>query len=348
LRPGTVEDVVNQSPKSNDPCWCGSGRKYKRCHKTVDDGAPGRSSVAAGAARVLTQASEAKRVRPGIQSPRRPVPPGIPRPDYAVTGNPERGPSRLVKTSEEIDRIRRSCRAAAEVLDETGRAVAPGVTTDALDAICHEAYLARGGYPSTLNYHGYPKSLCTSVNEVICHGIPDSRALEDGDIVNLDVTIYLDGMHGDTSATFLVGDVDEESRRLVQVTRECLELGIAAAGPDVPVNEIGRAIQAHAEANRLGVVRAFVGHGIGETFHMAPQVPHYYDPSATARMQSGWVFTIEPMITLGAWRHRVWDDDWTAVTADYSRTAQFEHTILVTPDGAEVLTVADAKVVNPV
>jgi len=154
-------------------------------------------------------------------------------------------------------------------------------------------------------------------------------------------------MHGDTNATYYVGAVDDESRRLVEVTRECLERGIAAAGPDVPMNEIGRAIQTHAEANGFGVVRAFVGHGIGDTFHMPPQVPHYYDPAATTRMQKGWVFTIEPMITIGSWRHRVWDDDWTAVTADLSRTAQFEHTVVVTDNGAEVLTRLPAPAVDP-
>jgi methionyl aminopeptidase len=339
---------VTTLPKSNDPCWCGSGRKYKRCHKAADGGESGRVSVADGAAAVLRRATEAKRVRPGIQSPIRTVPPEIPRPNYALTGRPTEGPKQLVKTPEEIERLRRSCRAAAEVLAETAEAVAPGVTTDAIDAVCHAAYIKRGGYPSTLNYQGYPKSLCTSVNEVICHGIPDSRPLEDGDIVNLDVTIYLDGMHGDTSATYPVGDVDQRSLHLIEVTRECLQLGIAAVGPDVPLNEIGRAIQNHAEAEGFGVVRAFVGHGIGDTFHMAPQVPHYFDPSMSTRMQPGWTFTIEPMITIGSWRHRLWPDEWTAVTSDYSRTAQFEHTILVTEHGAEILTVIDAKVTSPV
>jgi methionyl aminopeptidase len=329
---------VTTLPKSNDPCWCGSGRKYKRCHKASDGGVAERTSVAAGATALLARSTDAKRVRPGVLSPRRSVPEDIPRPDYALSGNPGPGSGRMVKTSDEIQRLRRACHAAAEVLAETGSAVAPGVTTDALDAICHDAYISRGGYPSTLNYHGYPKSLCTSVNEVICHGIPDSRPLEDGDIVNLDVTIFLDGMHGDTNATFAVGHIDDTSRRLITVTRECLDRGIAAAGPDVPLNEIGRAIQTHAEANGFGVVRAFVGHGIGDTFHMAPQVPHYYDPAVVTRMQPGWVFTIEPMITVGSWRHRLWDDNWTAVTADGSRTAQFEHTLLITEDGAEVLT----------
>ena len=326
-------------PKSNDPCWCGSGRKYKRCHKAGDAG-----SVAAGAARVLERAARAGSVRPGLVTPRRPVPPEIPRPDYAVTGRPGRGSGRLVKTPEEIARLRRACQAAAEILDETGRAVAPGVTTDHLDVVCHDACIRHGGYPSPLNYHGYPKSICTSVNEVICHGIPDSRPLADGDIVNLDVTIYLDGVHGDTNATYGVGSVDDASLELMQVTRECLERAIAVVGPDVPMNEVGRAIQTHAEAHGLGVVRSFVGHGIGDSFHMAPQVPHYFDPRLTTRMQTGWVFTIEPMITMGDWHHRMWDDDWTAVTADLSRTAQFEHTVLVTEDGADVLTAVRAKV----
>jgi methionyl aminopeptidase len=335
---------VTTPPKSNDPCWCGSGRKYKRCHKPQDVGAAGDAGVAAGAARILETAARAGSVRPGLVSPRRSVPPEIPRPDYAITGRPGRGSGRVVKSDDEIVRLRRAGRAAAEILDETGRAVAPGVTTDHLDVVCHDACVRRGGYPSPLNYHGYPKSLCTSVNEVICHGIPDSRALVDGDIVNLDVTIYLDGVHGDTNATFCVGDVDAKSLELVRVTRECLDRAIAVVGPDVPMNEIGRAIQTHAEAHGFGVVRAFVGHGIGDTFHMAPQVPHYYDPRLTTRMQKGWVFTIEPMITMGDWHHRTWDDDWTAVTADLSRTAQFEHTVLVTEHGADVLTGVRAAV----
>jgi methionyl aminopeptidase len=327
------------TPKSNDPCWCGSGRKYKRCHKASESGG---QPVTAGALKVLAES----RIRPATRSPMRTVPASIPRPDYAATGRPSKGSGLMVKTPEEIVRLRRACQAAAEVLEETGRAVAPGVTTDALDAVCHEACVKRGGYPSPLNYNGYPKSLCTSVNEVICHGIPDSRQLRDGDIVNLDVTIFLDGMHGDTNATFLVGSVDEESQRLVRVTRECLERAIAVVGPDVPLNEVGRAIQNHAEANGFGVVRAFVGHGIGDTFHTAPQVPHYYDPRLTTRVQPGWAFTIEPMITVGDWHHRMWDDDWTAVTADLSRTAQVEHTLLVTEEGVDVLTVSNAHVVT--
>ncbi|MCC7076303.1 MAG: type I methionyl aminopeptidase [Acidimicrobiia bacterium] len=266
------------------------------------------------------------------------VPDGIARPSYAHTGEPAAKAGVAVKTESEIARMRSAGRAAAEILGELGTQVAPGVTTDELDAICHDLCIERGGYPSPLNYHGYPKSLCTSVNEVICHGIPDSRPLADGDIVNLDVTIYLDGVHGDTSATFAVGDPDPESARLVKVTRECLERGIRAVRAGGLLNEIGRAIEAHATRHGYGVVRDFVGHGIGSEFHMFPNVPHYYDPNLTVELHPGMTFTIEPMITIGTHEAVVWEDNWTAVTADLARTAQFEHTVLVTPDGVEILT----------
>ena len=327
----TQRPPAHALPRPNEACWCGSGDKYKKCHKGTD------SVEARSQGARLT----GPRVKPGVVSPRREVPPHILAPDYARSGRP--GPDRdgaLVLTPEQLVRMRRACRAAAQVLEHTAKAVRPGVTTDALDAIAHEEYLRLGGYPSTLNYHGYPKSLCTSVNEVICHGIPDSRALADGDIVNLDITIYLDGMHGDCSATYLVGEVDEASRKLVRVTEECLARGIAAVKPGLPVRVIGEAIEAHATANGLGVVRAYCGHGIGERFHNALHIPHYVEPDATALMEPGMTFTIEPMLTLGHWHHRAWDDGWTAVTADGSRSAQFEHTLVVTEAGAEVLTIA--------
>jgi methionyl aminopeptidase len=254
-----------------------------------------------------------------------------------VSGRPRASP-RVADGEERMRRIRRACRAAAEVLAEGARAVRPGVSTDEIDVVVHEACLARGGYPSTLNYHGYPKSLCTSVNEVILHGIPDSRPLADGDIVNLDVTIYLEGMHGDCSATFLVGDVDQASRRLVRVTREAMMLGIEAVRPGRPLSDVGRAIERHASAHGYGVVRAFCGHGIGEDFHMDPQVLHYYEPRSRTVLEEGMVFTVEPMLTMGSPEHVVWSDGWTAVTTDGQRAAQFEHTILVTRDGAEILT----------
>ena len=213
---------------ANDPCHCGSGRKYKRCHR-ISDLDPDRAA-AEQARREEAEAYAARFVRPGRVSPRRAVPDHIARPPYAddPKGRPGARESADPKDAETIERMRRAGRAAAEVLQVVGAAVRPGVTTDELDAIAHEACIERGGYPSPLGYNGFPKSLCTSVNEVICHGIPDSTVLKDGDIVNLDFTIYLDGVHGDTNATFLVGDVDQQSRDLVQVTRECLELGIAA------------------------------------------------------------------------------------------------------------------------
>jgi methionyl aminopeptidase len=243
-----------------------------------------------------------------------------------------------VQSADVIARMRVAGALAAEVLLEVGAAVAVGVTTDELDAVAHDAYIARGGYPSPLGYRGFPKSVCTSVNEVICHGIPDDRALVDGDIVNLDVTIFLDGVHGDTNATFPVGHADAESLRLIEVTRECLERGSAAVRPGRPFTDIGAAIQPHAEAAGFGVVRAFVGHGIGEQFHTDLHVPHYYEPRLTTEMEEGMTFTIEPMITMGAYEHDLWDDGWTAVTVDRRRTAQFEHTMVVTADGVEVLT----------
>jgi methionyl aminopeptidase len=301
--------------KANDPCWCGSGKKFKRCHKAATD-----------------------RVRPGRISELRTVPPEIPRPPYAESGRPVRIPESPVQSPEVIDRMRRAGRAAAEVLAETAAAIRPGVTTDELDAICHQACIDRGGYPSPLNYSGFPKSLCTSVNEVICHGIPDDRALVDGDIVNLDVTIFLDGVHGDTNATYPVGNIDDESRRLIQVTRECLDRAIATVRPGAPFNVIGKAIQEHAEGSGFGVVRSFVGHGIGTQFHTDLHVPHYYEPRLTTPIEEGMTFTIEPMITMGAWEHDLWDDGWTAVTVDRRRTAQFEHTLVVTASGADILT----------
>jgi len=220
-----------------------------------------------------------------------------------------------------------------------GEAVRPGITTDALDEIAHAETLRQGGYPSPLNYRGFPKSICTSVNEVICHGIPDSRPLEDGDIVNLDITVFLHGMHGDCSATFLVGEVDPDGRRLVQVARECLAKGISAVRPCRPISDIGHAIEAHASRHGYGVVRSYCGHGIGETFHTSLQIPHHYDPSVRRIMEKGMTFTIEPMITEGTWQDLLWDDGWTAITADGKRSAQFEHTIAVNDDGAEILTV---------
>ncbi|HVO19018.1 MAG TPA: type I methionyl aminopeptidase [Anaeromyxobacter sp.] len=316
-------------PGRNDPCWCGSGQKYKKCHLHADERA-GPEGGGGPPAR--------KPLRPGVVSPRRAVPAQTPRPEYAVTGRP-RTQGSDVRTPEELVRMRRACAAAARVLRVAGEAVRPGVTTDGLDEVAHAEIVRLGGYPSPLNYRGFPKSICTSVNEVICHGIPDSRPLEAGDIVNVDITVFLEGMHGDCSATFLVGQVDAPGRRLVQVARECLQRGIAAVRPGRPISDIGQAIEAHATRHGYGVVRSYCGHGIGETFHTSLQIPHHFDASLRREMVPGMTFTVEPMITEGRWEDRLWDDGWTAVTDDGKRSAQFEHTVLVTAEGAEVLTV---------
>jgi methionyl aminopeptidase len=237
-----------------------------------------------------------------------------------------------------LERMRVAGKLAAHALAAVGDAIAPGVTTDELDAVGHDFLVGHGAYPSTLGYRGYPKSLCTSVNEVICHGIPDDRRLNDGDIVNIDITAYLDGVHGDTNATFLVGDVDERSRLLVERTREALNRGIRAVKPGRQVSIIGRVIEAYAKRFHYGVVRDFTGHGIGTAFHSGLIVPHYDDPAASLEMVPGMTFTIEPMLTLGTIEYDVWPDGWTAVTKDRQRTAQFEHTVLVTESGYEILT----------
>lgn len=323
-------------PGPNDPCWCSSGRKYKKCHQPKD-----RLAQLQGQSGGPANPERQQAVRPGVVSPKRPVPAEIPRPDYADSGRPKAGRQQpLIKDAETIERMRVACQAARRVLNKTLAAVRPGITTDELDAIAHQAYINEGGYPSTLNYHGYPKSICTSVNEVICHGIPDSRPLNEGDIVNVDVTIYLNGVHGDCSETVGVGSIDSESQQLIDTTRACLMAGIASVRPGSRICDIGRAIEEVAAIPGYGVVRAFVGHGIGEVFHMDPQVPHYYDRNASMLVQPGMTFTIEPMINLGTWRHNSWPDNWTAVTADLRRSAQFEHTLLVREDGVEILTLS--------
>jgi methionyl aminopeptidase len=244
-----------------------------------------------------------------------------------------------VKDAGTIERMRHAGRVAAQALQLVGSHVVPGVTTDELDRIGHEFLLDQGAYPSTLGYRGFPKSLCTSVNEVVCHGIPDSRVVEDGDIVNIDVTAYVDGVHGDTNATFLSGDVDEESRLLVERTEESLRRAIKAVRPGRYVNVLGRVIESYAKRFGYGVVRDFTGHGIGTAFHSGLIVPHYdAAPMYDILIEPGMTFTIEPMINLGTHEWEMWDDGWTVVTRDGSRSAQFEHTLLVTDDGAEIPT----------
>jgi methionyl aminopeptidase len=276
-------------------------------------------------------------LRPGELSPWREVPASIPRPEYVGKKEPRRS-DRAVQPADVIVRMRHAGRLAARAVVLAGEHCKPGVTTDDIDRAVHEFLCDHGAYPSTLGYKGFPKSCCTSLNEVICHGIPDSTVIEDGDIVNVDVTAYLNGVHGDTNQTFCVGEVSDEVRLLVERTREATLRAIKAVRPGRELNVVGRVIESYARRFGYGVVRDFTGHGIGRSFHSGLVVLHYDDPSVQTVLETGMTFTIEPMITLGAVDYDIWDDGWTVVTKDRRRTAQFEHTVLVTADGAEILT----------
>lgn len=279
------------------------------------------------------------RLQPGTLSPRRPVPASIARPEYVDKDAPAKFTGSEVKSAETIEKIRVAGRIAAQAIVEVGRHIEPGVTTDELDRVAHEFLLDHNAYPSTLGYRHFPKSICTSINEVICHGIPDTTVIQDGDIVNVDITAYINGVHGDTNYTFLAGNVDEESRLLVERTAESLRRAIKAVMPGREINVIGRAIESYARRFGYGVVRDFTGHGVGEAFHTGLIIPHYDAAPAYSRLiETGMVFTIEPMLTLGTIEWDMWEDNWTVVTKDRKRTAQFEHTLLVTDDGAEILT----------
>ena len=275
---------------------------------------------------------------PGRLFPRRSVPASITRPEYVDRPAPAPFEGSDVQSAETIEAMRIAGRIAADALVEIGRNVRPGVSTDELDRIGHDFLIDHGAYPSTLGYRGYPKSLCSSLNEVICHGIPDSTELVDGDICNIDITAFIGGVHGDTNATFLAGGVREEARLLVERTHEATMRAIRAVRPGRPLSVVGRVIESYARRFDYGVVRDFTGHGISTSFHSGLIVPHYDDPRIDVELREGMTFTIEPMLTLGTYQHEMWDDGWTAVTRDRRWTAQFEHTIVVTSDGAEILT----------
>jgi methionyl aminopeptidase len=283
-------------------------------------------------------------LQPGVVSPMRSVPPHIPRPDYVGQKRAARHTGSEVKDAETIEKMRIAGRLGAQALAAVGEAIKPGVTTDELDRVGHEFLCDHDAYPSTLGYPGggrgpiFTKSLCTSLNEVVCHGVPDSTVLRDGDICNIDITAFKHGVHGDTNATFLVGEVGEESRLLVERTHEATMRGIKAVVPGRQLNVIGRVIESYARRFGYGVVRDFTGHGIGTAFHSGLVVPHYDDPGATTMLEPGMTFTIEPMINLGTHEWTMWSDGWTIVTADRKRSAQFEHTVLVTETGVEILT----------
>jgi methionyl aminopeptidase len=299
-------------PGRNDPCHCGSGKKYKLCHLRKDQAA------APSTARV-------KRPAPVM---------GL---EPAAGGRGARAAT-LIKTPEQIAGIRKAGSLARQLLDLLDERIRPGATTEDIDRWVRDATAAAGAVCAPLNYKGFPKSVCTSVNEVVCHGIPEERVLVEGDIVNVDVTPILGGYYGDSSRMYEVGRVSAEAHRLVEVTRECLDLGIRQVRPGGHVGDIGQAIQAHAESNGFSVVRDFVGHGTGVIFHEEPQIPHFGRRGHGLPLRPGMVFTIEPMINAGDWPVRILADGWTAVTRDGSLSAQFEHTLLVTPDGVDVMT----------
>lgn len=280
----------------------------------------------------------------GTVSPQLSVPSSIPRPEYVGKREPTEGLGGNMYTDEEIERVRIAGRIAANAIVEAGKACIPGNSTDQIDKIAHEFLLDHNAYPSCLGYRGFPKSICTSVNEVICHGIPDSSVLQDGDIINLDITAYIGDMHGDTNYTFLVGDVDEESKLLVERTYEATMRGIKAVKPGREINVIGRVIEKYANRFGYGVVRDFTGHGVGRDFHTGLIVPHYdAAPAHNEIMEPGMIFTIEPMLNLGTEKYDAWDDGWTIVTRDRKRSAQFEHTLVVTETGSEILTLPDQE-----
>jgi methionyl aminopeptidase len=275
----------------------------------------------------------------GKLSSTRSVPSEIRRPEYVGKAVPAKFTGSDVKTAEQVDKIRAAGRIAAQAIQLVGDACKPGVTTDELDRIGHDFVVSQGAYPSTLGYRGFPKSLCSSINEVICHGIPDDTVLRDGDIINIDITAFKDGFHGDSNVTFLVGEVAPDVKLLVERTHEAMMRGINAALPGRTVNIIGRAIETYAKRFDYGVVRDFTGHGVGEAFHSGLVIPHYDStPHFNDEIKVGMVFTIEPMLTLGTHEWDIWSDDWTVVTKDRSITAQFEHTIVITDDGPEILT----------
>ena len=300
----TAANIISR----NAPCWCGSGKKYKKCHLFIDQ-----KEVSA---------------REEISKPKR------------------RDRSIIIKTQEQVEGIRKSCQMTKDLLDMVEERIRVGVTTNEIDEWVHRETLSRGAVPAPLNYGRgqgrdgipFPKSICTSLNEVICHGIPNNHALQNGDILNVDVTCDYLGFFGDASRMFIIGEVPERTRELVEVTRECLNLGIEQVRPNNQLGDIGHAIQKHAENQDFSVVRDFAGHGVGIEFHEAPQVLHYGEPGMGEVLRENMIFTIEPMINIGGYECEVLDDGWTAVTKDGTLSAQWEHTLLVTSSGVEVLT----------
>ncbi|SPO02177.1 probable methionine aminopeptidase, type I [Cephalotrichum gorgonifer] len=324
-------------------CFKRNWNEHKTLHKKAQD----KAQNATGFHNPFPKFPFTGSVRPVYPlSARRAVPKSIAHPDWAVTGIP-RGEERLHRTRIEIldakgqEAMRKVCRLAREVLDIAAAEIRPGVTTDYIDEVCHRACIERDSYPSPLNYNHFPKSLCTSPNEIVCHGIPDQRVLLDGDILNLDVSIYHGGYHADLNETYYVGDralADPDSVRVIETTRECLDEAIKLVKPGTPIRDFGAVIEKHARSRGCRVVPTWGGHGINTEFHPPPWIPHYAKNKAVGVCRPGMAFTIEPILTLGKTREVEWPDKWTNATADGKRTAQFEHTLLVTETGVEVLT----------
>lgn len=339
--PTCIKLGIQGSYFCSQECFKGNWKFHKELHKLAQGGITPKDGY-----NPWPNYRFSGKLRPFPQGPLRVVPAHIGRPDYA--DHPEgiplseqaiRGHAQIVTLNEEeIEGMRLACKLGREVLDEAARVIAVGVTADEIDRVVHEACIERECYPSPLNYYQFPRSCCTSINEVICHGIPDLRPLQDGDICNVDVTVYHRGFHGDLNETFLVGNVNPSAKKLVQVTSECLAKAIAIVKPGEKYREIGNVIQRHAQNQGFSVVRSYCGHGIHNLFHTAPSIPHYAKNKAVGVMKPGHCFTIEPMISEGTWRDEMWPDKWTAVTIDGLLSAQFEHTLLVTIDGCEILT----------
>ena len=281
-------------------------------------------------------------VRPEPLKKPKKIPDHITLPEYVSTpyGVPPPVTKQIeIKTPNQIERMRASCRLVREVMDAAASVIRPGLTSAELDAFIHDAIVARNAYPSPLKYRNYPRSTCISVNNVVCHGIPDSRAFLNGDVVSVDITAFLDGFHGDHCRTFLVGDVDPSGQRLVRDAERCRDAGIAVCGPDVPFNKIGQVVEALATDLGFTIVPYFNGHGIGEYFHGPPDIKHYANTSPSQLMSPGMTFTVEPVVCEGNGDEiRILDDGWTAITVDGTRAAQFEHTVLITNAGVEILT----------
>ncbi|KAI8588871.1 peptidase M24, structural domain-containing protein [Geranomyces variabilis] len=334
-------DITAGSHFCSQDCFKAAWAHHKAVHKTQA------AAVANGSVKAFNPWPTFKysgSMRPVYPlSARRAVPAHIGRPDYAVDGRPLsemriRGSTKIeVLTPAEIEKMRVTSRISREVLNEGAKAIKVGATTDEIDRVVHEACIERDAYPSPLNYHGFPKSCCTSVNEVICHGIPDSYEIQDGDLVNLDVSCMYDGFHGDLNETYCVGNVDAAGRKLVATTRRCLDTAIAAVKPGMLYRDVGNIVQKIAHADGFSVVRTYCGHGINQYFHAPPNVPHYARNKAVGVMKPGHTFTIEPMISEGTWHDQQWPDGWTVTTLDGKRSAQFEETLLVTETGVEVL-----------